>query len=60
MADKFVIIDLRTMDYFKHSSTEEIIVFNTIEDAAEACGMYEFENAWVCQLVYNHLEGTTD
>lgn len=60
MKDKFVIIDLRTMDYFKHSSTEEIIVFDTREEAATACGMYEFENAWVCQLVYNHIEEVTD
>ena len=56
MKDKYVIIDLRTMDYFKHSSTGDIILFDTREEAAEACGMYEFENAWVCHLVYNHIE----
>ena len=24
--------------------------------AADICGMYEFENAWVMQLIYNHIE----
>ena len=55
MKDKFVIIDLRNMDYMK-SDTKEIMYYDTEEEACEVCGMYEFENAWVCKLIYNHIE----
>lgn len=55
MKDKYVIIDLRTMDYMKDK--EGVInYYDTIEEAGEVCGMYEFENAWVCKLVFNHIE----
>jgi len=27
-----------------------------MDDACSTCGMYEFENAWVMQLMYNHIE----
>jgi hypothetical protein len=45
MKGKFVIIDLRDMDYFKDGSG--IITYDSREEASTACGMYEFENAWV-------------
>ena len=55
MKDKYVIIDFRTMDYMKDK--EGVInYYDTIEEAGEVCGMYEFENAWVCKLVFNHIE----
>jgi hypothetical protein len=55
MNGKYVIIDLRTMDYMKHMNGK-IICFNTEKEACEVCGMYEFENAWVMKLVFNHIE----
>ena len=54
MIDKYVIIDLRNMDYMKDKEGK-IIYYDTPEEAANTCGMYEFENAWVCKLVYNHI-----
>jgi len=33
-----------------------IIVYDTAADAAGTCGMYETEDAWVCELIYNHVE----
>ncbi len=55
MKDKYVIIDLRTMHFFKDDSGK-IIYLDSEENACDTCGMYEFENAWVCKLVYNHIE----
>jgi RNA polymerase subunit RPABC4/transcription elongation factor Spt4 len=33
-----------------------IKLYETETEACEVCGMYEFENAWVMQLVFNHVE----
>lgn len=49
---KFVIIDLRNMDFMKDKDGI-INVYDTEEDASLICGIYEFENAWVCELKYN-------
>ncbi len=54
MIGKFVIIDLRNMDFMKDKNG--IIYYDTEEEACDTCGMYEFENAWVMQLIYNHVE----
>lgn len=55
MKDQYVIIDLRNMDFFKDEDGK-IIYLDTEEDACSTCGMYEFENAWVMKLIYNHIE----
>lgn len=55
MKDQYVIIDLRNMDFMKDEDGK-IIYYDTEEDARITCGMYEFENAWVCKLVFNHIE----
>lgn len=53
--DKYVIIDLRTMDFMKDK--EGVIeYYDTMEDACNTCGIYEFEDAWVMKLMYNHIE----
>jgi len=53
--DKYVIIDLRNMDFMKDK--EGVIkYYDTRQEATETCGVYEFENAWVMQLIYNHIE----
>ena len=33
-----------------------IIYYDTKEEATAVCGMYEFEDAYVCKLVYHHIE----
>ena len=55
MEGKYVIIDLRTMDFMK-DETGTIKYYDTEEQAGLACGIHELENAWVMQLVYNHIE----
>ena len=55
MEGKYVIIDLRNMDFMKDEEGK-VNYYNTEKDAREICGMYEFENAWVMQLMYNHKE----
>jgi hypothetical protein len=52
---KFVIVDFRTMDFMKDKEGK-INVYDTQEEASDVCGIYEFENAWVCKLIYNHKE----
>jgi len=52
---KYVIVDLRNMDYMKNEKGE-INYYKTLDEACTVCGMYEFEDAWVCKLEYNHIE----
>ena len=52
---KYVIVDLRNMDYMKNEKGE-INYYETLDEACTVCGMYEFEDAWVCKLEYNHIE----
>lgn len=52
---KYVIIDLRNMDFMKDEKSS-IIYYDTEEEALIVCGFYEFENAWVMKLIYNHIE----
>jgi hypothetical protein len=55
MKGQFVIIDLRNMDFMKNEEGK-INYYDTMDDACATCGMYEFENAWVMQLMYNYIE----
>ena len=55
MEGKYVIIDLRTMDYMKDEDGN-IKYYDTEEEAGLVCGIQELENAWVMKLVYNHIE----
>ena len=55
MKGQFVIIDLRNMDFMKNKEGQ-INYYNTEEEARCECGIYEVENAWVMQLVYNHID----
>lgn len=55
MKGKYVIIDLRNIDYMKDEEGK-IIYYDTLEAAGVVCGMYEFENAWICKLEFNHIE----
>lgn len=55
MKDQYVIIDLRNMGYMKDKDGN-IIYYNTEEEARNICGLYEFVDAWVMKLIYNHKE----
>jgi hypothetical protein len=53
---KFIIIkDLLFSDFMKDEDGN-IRVFDTMLEAAETCGMYEFPNVLVCKIEYNHIE----
>lgn len=43
------------MDFMKDKEGK-INYYDNIVDACNVCGMYEFENAWVMKLIYNHIE----
>lgn len=55
MKGKYVIVDLRNMDFMKDEDGK-INYYDTMGQACDICGIYEFENAWVMQLKYNHKE----
>jgi hypothetical protein len=55
MIGQYVIIDLRTMDFMKDGDGN-IVYYDTEEQAGIVCNVYEFENAWVMKLIYNHIE----
>ena len=55
MEGQYIIIDLRTMGYMKDKDGN-IIYYNTEEEARNICGLYEFVDAWVMKLIYNHKE----
>lgn len=55
MKGKYVIIDLRNMDFFKDKDGK-INYYDTEEDACFNAGINEVENAWVMKLIYNHIE----
>lgn len=55
MEGQYVIIDLRNMGYMKDKDGN-IIYYETEEEARNICGLYEFVDAWVMKLVYNHKE----
>lgn len=58
MKGQYVIIDLRNMDFMKNEEGK-INYYDTMEEACTVCGMYEFEDAWVMQLMYNYKEMET-
>ena len=43
------------MDYMKDEEGN-IRYYDSAGEAAAICGMYEFEDAWICKLIYNHKE----
>lgn len=55
MKGQFVIIDLRNMNFMKDEEGK-IVYYNTMDEACNTCGIYEIEDAWVMQLMYNHKE----
>jgi hypothetical protein len=55
MNDQYIIVDIIDKKFFLdiHGNVK---VFNDYDSALLHCGIYELENAWVCQLTYNHIE----
>ncbi len=56
MKEKYIIVDIETKEFFHSSENGRINIINTLEEAKEICGIYEFPNAWICKLEFNHIE----
>ena len=53
---KYVIVkDLNFSDFMKDKQGN-IKIYNTLNDACVACGMYEFENVLILKVEFNHVE----
>ncbi len=55
MENKYIILDLQSGECFTDEN-KNTKIFDTQEQANETCGMYEWENVWICQLIFNHIE----
>ena len=52
---QYIIVDITSKEFFKDVDGN-VKIFNDYDDALLHCGIYEFENAWVCELKHNHIE----
>ena len=55
MKGQYIIVNIKDMDYYKDSEGKVIIV-ETLERAGLICGINEWDNVWICELKYNHIE----
>ena len=55
MEDKYIILNLSTMDYFKDKEGN-LKYFDSEKDAHNACWIHELPDAWICKLIYNYKE----
>ncbi len=53
---KYIIVkDLEFSDFMKDSN-DKIKLYNSIKEAAETCGMYEFEDVLILKVEHNYVE----
>lgn len=53
---KFIIIkDLEFSDFMKDKDGKTM-TFDTIDEAYDTCGIYEFPNVLICKIEFNHIE----
>ena len=53
---KYVIVkDLKFSDYMKDDDGK-ICIFETLVNACDTCGMYEFPDVLVMKIEFNHVE----
>ena len=52
---KYIIIDLINKKFFLDANGN-VKIFEDYDNALSHCGIYELENAWVCELKHNHIE----
>lgn len=52
---QYIIVDLISQEFFKDVNGN-VKMFDNYDDALLHCGIYELENAWVCELKHNHIE----
>jgi hypothetical protein len=52
---QYIIVDIINNEFFKHKNGN-IKIFETFEDAETYCSIYEFQDVWICELIYNHKQ----
>jgi len=52
---KYIIVDIISKEFFKDANGN-VKIFEDYDNALLHCGIYELENAWVCELKHNHIE----
>ena len=52
---QYIIVDIISKEFFKDVNGN-VKVFNDYDDALLHCGIYELENAWICELTHNYIE----
>ena len=52
---QYIIVDIINKEFFKDVNGN-VKIFDDYDNALLYCGIYEFENAWVCELIHNHIE----
>ena len=55
MTDQYIIVDIISKEFFKDVDGN-VKIFEDYDNALLHCGIYELENAWVCELKHNHIE----
>ena len=53
--EQYIIVDITNHEFFKDVDGN-VKIFDDYDDALIHCGIYEFENAWICKLMYNYIE----
>jgi len=53
---KFVIVKDLDFSDIMTDVNGKIKIYDNLEEACETCGIYEFEDALVLQVVFNHVE----
>ena len=55
MKGQYVIINLKTMDFMKDENNK-MCYYDTEEEASDVCGIFEFKDVWIMQLIFNYKE----
>jgi len=55
MGKQYIIVDIKEQVFFKDQAGN-VMKFNSIDDAKLHCGIYELENAWICEMLYNYID----
>jgi len=59
MKNKFIVVDLNAesvKEMVFRNEDGSVFLFDTEKRASNLCGMYEFDNVWVCELKYNYVD----
>lgn len=52
---KYIIVDIISKKFFLDIDGN-VKIFETYAESELTCNIYELQNAWICELTYNHIE----